>query len=249
MPKKFFFGLILVSLYLSAKALLPYLPHAGAPPYLIEDLKPPEDPYAWIVDWQRPDGPAYVALQVGHWKNEELPAELDRLIGSTGATGGGKSEWEVNLKIAELTRALLEPHGIQVDILPATVPARYWADVFVAIHADGSLDPRATGYKLASPRRDFSGQAASLLASINSSYGEATGLPLDPNVSRNMRGYYAFAWWRYDHAIHPRASAVILETGFLTSSADRRIIVSSPELSALGLANGIIAHLQSVNLL
>jgi N-acetylmuramoyl-L-alanine amidase len=64
-----------------------------------------------------------------------------------------------------------------------------------------------------------------------------------------MRGYYAFAWWRYDHAVHPMTPAVILETGFLTTAADRKIIVEQPELSAQGLANGIIIFLEGENLI
>ena len=51
--------------------------------------------------------------------------------GNTGATGGGKSEWEVNYEIAMLNKAIIEAHGIAVYILPATVPQEYWADVFV----------------------------------------------------------------------------------------------------------------------
>lgn len=225
-------------------------PMSGAPPYVAEDLEPPEvDPYAWLRDWKRPEGPARVGLQVGHWKNEELPAELERLKGSTGATGGGKAEWEVNLAIAELTAETLRAQGIVVDILPATVPPQYWADVFVAIHADGNLNGSVSGYKIASPRRDFSGNAAALVRLLETSYGQTTGLTLDPNVSRNMRGYYAFAWWRYDHAVHPKTASVIVETGFLTSWSDRRIIVDRPELAAAGIAQGIITFLTERELL
>lgn len=223
---------------------------SGAPPYVAEDLNPPElDEFAWIRNWVRPEGPPKVALQAGHWKNGELPEELERLRGSTGSSGGGMSEWEVNLAIAETTKSLLEEKGIEVEILPATIPPGYWADVFVSIHADGSEDTRKTGYKAAAPRRDFSGGAGKLVEAIESSYEEATGLVRDPNVTRNMRGYYAFAWWRYDHAIHPKAASTILETGFLTSPADRRLIVNQPEVAALGLANGITAYLQDQQLL
>lgn len=224
-------------------------PASGAPPYAAEDLTPPSDPHAWILSWKRPDGPARVGLQAGHWKNEELPDELVRLIGSTGASGGGRSEWEVNLEIATLTKEILEKEGILVDILPATVPERYYADAFVAIHADGSLDRNARGYKLSPPRRDYSGYADSLAEHLKNSYSRATGLPEDPMISRNMTGYYAFAWWRYNHSVHPRAASVIFETGFLTSAADRQIIVNQPHRSADGLARGIISYLKSRELL
>ncbi len=222
----------------------------GAPPYAPEDLEPPDiDPYAWIRDWVRPEGPPRVGLQVGHWKNEELPEELSRLIGRTGSSGGGKTESEVNMAIAEETKKILEEKGIVVDILPATIPPKYWADVFVAIHADGSESSLSRGYKAAAPRRDFTGKAGKLVEYIEAEYEKATKLVKDPNVSRNMTGYYAFAWWRYEHAVQPVTPAAILETGFLTSPLDRKVIVNQPKVSGEGLANGIILFLESEKLL
>jgi len=242
--------LIIGVFFIGSKTRDTFTKMTGAPPYLQEDLEPPEaDPYGWIRDWSRPDGPAKVGLQVGHWKNEELPDELARLRGNTGSSGGGKSEWEVNLAIANLTAEILRQRHIEVDILPATIPKGFWADVFVAIHADGSEDRRSLGFKAATPRRDFSGGASKLLALIEEEYAKATGLTYDPNISRNMTGYYAFSWWRYEHAVHPRTASVILETGFLTNANDRRIIVDRPDLSATGLAEGIIRYLVSENLL
>lgn len=224
---------------------------SGAPPYGVIDEVPDiaGDEYAWLSDWTRPEGPARVALQAGHYKNDEIPDELHRLRGNTGASGGGKSEWEVNLTIAELTAEILRGYGVTVDILPATVPPSYWADVFVSIHADGSLDQTKTGFKAATPRRDMTGTADDLLVLIEEKYGAATGFEKDPNVTRNMRGYYAFGWWRYDHAVHPMTTSIILETGFLTSPDDRRIIVDQPEIAAQGLAEGIIEYLEVQSLI
>jgi len=222
----------------------------GAPPYLDEDLNAPVyDEYSWLDNWQRPEGPVKIGLQVGHWKNAELPDELERLRGRTGSSGDGKSEWEVNYTIAEVSAEILRSQGVKVEILPSTIPPKYWADVFVAIHADGSTDPTKSGFKAATPRRDYTGTAIKLLEYIESEYQLATGLDKDPNVTRNMRGYYAFAWWRYEHAVHPMTASVILETGFLSSSADRKIIVNKPEVSAQGLANGILEYLKSQKLL
>jgi hypothetical protein len=222
----------------------------GAPPFNFAD-EPPEnlDPYAWIRDWTRPDGPPKVGLQVGHWKNNELPEELSRLIGNTGSSGGGKDEWEVNMDIAQSTAEILRAKGIQVDILPATLPEKYWADVFIAIHADGSTDRNATGFKISAPRRDFTNRAENLASQIQDAYANSTKLTIDPNVTRNMRGYYAFAWWRYVHAVHPMTTSAILETGFLTNALDRKIIITNSHLSAQGLAQGIISYLESENLL
>ena len=230
------------------KAILVKL-HGSAPPYQVEDLYPPSNPFDWIENWERPNVPAKVALQAGHWKNNELPSELERLIGRTGSSGGGKSEWEVNLDIAGKTAQILESEGIDTEILPATIPPRYWADVFVAIHADGSLDMTKRGFKAATPRRDYSDGAEKLMSFVEDSYADHTGFEKDPNVTRNMRGYYAFAWWRYNHALHPRTASVILETGFLSNAQDRKIIVDNAELAAYGIAEGIIDYLQSQNLI
>lgn len=222
---------------------------SGAPPYATEDLEPPVfDPFG-LKNWTRPVGPVRIGLQVGHWKNEDLPEELSRLRGSTGAHAAGNVEWEVNLAIAEATAAMLESNGVVVDILPATVPEKYIADAFIAIHADGNANTNVYGFKITGPRRDRSGKASQLADAIDETYAAATQLERDPNISRNMLGYYAFAWWRYTHAVHPMTPSVILETGFLTNPADRAIIVEQPERSAQGIANGVMMFLKNQQLL
>lgn len=196
------------------------------------------------IPWQRPPGPLRVGLQVGHWKNSELPDELSNLRERGGGTrGGGKAEWEVNLAIAQATAKLLEPHGVVVDVIPATVPPAYVADLFIAIHADGSTEPSVSGFKVASPRRDRTGKGAELVALFEEVYGAATGLRLDPNVTRNMRGYYAFNYRRYAHAIHPMTPAIILETGFLTNPSDQRLLIKNPGKAAEAIADVVLEFL------
>lgn len=199
------------------------------------------NPYA---NWKRPDGPLRVGVQAGHWMAAEAPDEQERLRVNTGASGGGTTEWETNVAIAESIRAKLLPFGIEVDVLPTTIPPAYLADAFISIHADGNVDTSVRGYKVAPPRRDMSGHAMTLADLIENTYATATDLPLDPSISRAMRGYYAFNWRRYDHAIHPMTPAAIIETGFLTNSRDRATIVSKPEVSAEGIANGILQFLR-----
>jgi hypothetical protein len=200
--------------------------------------------YPDINNWQRPNGPLRVGLQVGHWKNAELPDELERLRGtSLGTRGGGFTEIEVNLAIVEAAAELLEAEGIEVDILPATIPPGYWADAFVAVHADGNSDPGVSGFKSTGPRRDYSERAEELNQMFYDIYPVMTGLDVDPNISRNMRGYYAFNWWRNDHALHPKTPAVILETGFLTSPRDQRVIIHNQNLAAQTIAEVLINFL------
>jgi N-acetylmuramoyl-L-alanine amidase len=243
--KLFLLFVLILGVFSLSSAYLSHL-NTGAPPYgEPENEVPTADEYSWMDNWRRPDGPPRVGLQVGHWQNYAVPEELSRLRGNTGSSGGGKAEWEVNHAIASLTSELLKKQGIEVDILPATVPPDYWADAFIAIHADGNLDSSKRGYKFATSWRDFTGKANLLLEHLDKTYGLQTNLPKDPVISRNMRGYYAFAWWRYEHTIHPMTPGVIAETGFLTSPQDRKIIVSLPEISAQALADGILSFLRS----
>jgi N-acetylmuramoyl-L-alanine amidase len=191
-------------------------------------------------DWQPPEGPVRIALQAGHWRADEAPHELSGLRGN-GTRWESMAEWEANLAIAREAGALLEEMGYEVDILPAVVPPGYRAHLFISIHADGSADPRASGYRVAAPRRDATGRAEGVAALLNDRYGKATGLRQIPSVTRRMRNYYAFNYRRYEHALHPMTIGVILETGFLTSATDRRVIVDDPSRAARGIVEAVAA--------
>jgi N-acetylmuramoyl-L-alanine amidase len=186
-----------------------------------------------------PPGPKRVGLQAGHWLTEQVPPELRGL--GPGASGGGKSEWEVNLDIAQRTADYLRAAGIEVDILPTTLPIDYKANVFLSIHADGDEAGVRSGYKLgravwsATPDADDA-----LIAAIDTAYGPATGLPVDPvGASRRMTAYYAFNSRRYCHAVAPGTPSAIIEAGYLTSSLDRQVLIGDPDSSARGIATGI----------
>lgn len=191
----------------------------------------------------RPEGtPPRVAIQVGHLRSNELPDELARLRGSTGAFAGGISEVEVNEAVANRVAELLRARGIVVDVLPATVPPSYDADAFVALHADGSTSTRSRGFKLATPWR-ASQAAIDLMEALRIEYAAATKLPEDYAITVNMRGYYAFAWSRHTHAVARTTPPVILEMGFLTNPTDRDFMTRRADLVATGIANGIIRYL------
>ena len=251
MPNKHFYPAFIISLIFLGilvvyrVSFIKNEPITGAPPYgeSFEDVPELDGRDNWLYNWVRPEGPPKVGLQVGHWKNDELPDELDRLKGSTGASVDSFKEWELNHKIALQTAEILEEKGIEVDIIPATVPEKYWADVFVAIHADGNESSYISGYKVAGPWRRHFNKSDRLVELIDDSYGKETDLIKDENISRNMRGYYAFSWWRYDHSIHPMTSAVIIETGFITNYNDRKLLNEQPEKPAKGIANGIVDFL------
>ena len=196
------------------------------------------------AEWAPPEGPVRIALQAGHWRADEAPRELAGLR-RNGTRWGGMAEWEMNLAIVQRAGAMLEGMGYEVDILPAVVPPSYRAHLFISIHADGSNDPNASGYRVAAPRRDATGRASQIAALLAQSYGKATGLKRLPTVTRRMRSYYAFNFRRYEHALHPMTIAVIIETGFLTSSRDRQVIVDDPGRAARGIVDAVAAFAET----
>lgn len=194
-----------------------------------------------------PEAPAAaprVGLQVGHWKNSELPAELASLRGSTGAAGNGWREVDVNLDVAQRAAALLQKQNVLVDLIPATVPIRYKADAFVAIHGDANSNTSLSGYKLArSSRSRIPAKDDALLNAISTEYASATGLHSHPaTITLAMTSYYAFSQG-LQYAVDPSTPSVILELGFLTTPSDRKLLMEQPDRAAEGIANGVLSFL------
>ncbi|HEY3058364.1 MAG TPA: N-acetylmuramoyl-L-alanine amidase [Chloroflexota bacterium] len=193
-----------------------------------------------------PPGTKRIGLQAGHWLTDQVPAELGRLQG--GSNGGGKAEWQVNLDLAQRTAALLEADGFDVDVLPSTIPPRYQAHVFVALHADGDVSGAGRGFKIARP--GFSSIPSvddKLVETLNGIYEAATGLPRDDeHITLRMRYYYAFNSRRYCHAVATGVPQAIVEMGYLTSATDRQWLIGHPDRLARGLADGIAAFLRTL---
>jgi N-acetylmuramoyl-L-alanine amidase len=179
---------------------------------------------------------------VGHWLGGGLPGELAHLQLSAGTSAGGYTEVEINQAIAQRVAALLESIGVTVDLLPAAVPPGYAADVFVALHADGFREASARGFAVANAWA-ASRAAGQLRTALTAEYARATGLPEHGAITADMRGYYAFNYRRYIHAIAPTTPAAIVEMGFLTNPDDRALLVAQPDLAAVGIANGIVRYL------
>ncbi len=186
-----------------------------------------------------------VGLQVGHWRMDELPDELHRLRANTGASLGPYREIDVNLAVARRAAEILNAEGVEVDLLPGTIPPDYLADAVVAIHADGAWRAGARGWKVTTAWR-ASEASRRLERAIALRYAEATGLPEDrAGITFGMKGYYAFSSHRFRHTVSPYTPAVIIETGFITDPRDREVLIGRTVDVAEGIASGVLTFLAS----
>jgi hypothetical protein len=196
-----------------------------------------------FVNWRL--GPVRVGLQIGHLRASEQPDELAALRLNTGAYAGGVSEVGVNLAVAERLKAKLEARGLAVDLLPATVPPGYRADLFVALHADSAYDPARRGYKSAHFVPARNPLEPVLKGFIDAAYHGRLGFPDDHhNVTRNMLHYYALNHRRYRHSVSPRTPGVIVELGYLSHPGERQVLLAATR-PAEALAVGILGYLES----
>jgi N-acetylmuramoyl-L-alanine amidase len=182
-----------------------------------------------------------VAIQAGHWKAADLPEPLARLRTSTGANGGGRNEAQVTLDIAQRVAKLLRSKGLTVEVLPATVPTGYQADLFVSLHADGSASTQARGYKVSTRwRSEVAALDALLVQAMEEGYGAVTRMPQNGSITRAMRGYYAYSTYRgEEYRLGAETPAAIVEMGFMSNAADRAVMFNNPDLVARGVVAGI----------
>lgn len=192
-------------------------------------------------------GPPRVGVQIGHEGVESHPGELGHLRGNTGGYADGLSELSVNRAVARALKTRLEAQGVTVDLLRATPPAGYYADMMLSVHADSVSDPERQGYKSAHFEPPRSPLEPTLKGIIDRSYLSATGKPDDtPNITEAMREYYAFNFRSYEHTVHPATPALIVELGYLSNSADAALL-RQPERVADALADGVVDFLQTRN--
>ncbi|HST04585.1 MAG TPA: N-acetylmuramoyl-L-alanine amidase [Chloroflexia bacterium] len=190
--------------------------------------------------------PFHVGVQIGHYKNSELPDALSRLVGSVGTSGGGRTEVDLNYDIANRVADLLQTQNVQVDLLPATVPTGYTADAFIAIHADGSTSSSPRGFKISTRWSSaVAVQDVSLVEKMTDAYAQTTKLPEDSNVTRNMRGYYAYASYRGNWRISALTPAAIVEMGYMSNAADRAVMFNRSDEVAAGIVSGVMDFLKS----
>jgi len=170
-----------------------------------------------------------VGLIAGHWQSD------------SGAVCPGDElrEVDLNLAIARRVERLLRQEGYRVEVLPEYTQRLegYRADALVSIHADSCV--QLSGYKVAraadspDPRRDDR-----LVDALASSYAVATGLDVhDETITEDMTRYHAF------RRISPETPAALIECGFM--GGDRSLLTQEQHRVAAGIANGILAFVES----
>lgn len=190
-------------------------------------------------------GPVRVGLQVGHLEAEEQPEELAALRASTGGHWDGVDEVDMNLLVATALADLLDRRGIEVEILPATIPPRYQADLLLSIHFDASPDEERSGYKSAHYRPARNPYEPLLKLAVDRSL-LATGLADDDrNVSGNMLEYYAFNHRHYRHSVARSTPALLVELGYLSNPQDS-LLLERPAVLAQALEQGVRDYLAAI---
>jgi hypothetical protein len=190
------------------------------------------------------DGPRWVSLQIGHYRNENFPEELQHLRNNTGAHAAGVSEVSLNEAVARKTAAFLIERGYNVDILDATVPVGYVTDLFLSIHADGNDSTSWRGFKATAPWNSVPA-SEEFVRILYEEYGQATGLPTDPVTSVGMADYYAFNPVTYRHAVSSNVPGTLLEMGFVSNPEDRRVLTQQQDRVAWGITNAIDRYFRS----
>ncbi len=194
----------------------------------------------------RLQGPVRVGLQVGHLEAVDQPDELAALRASTGAHAAGVDEVDVNRAVVDALASRLEARGFAVDVLPATVPAGYRADLVLAVHADANADPAREGYKSAhftparNPREPLLKLDIDRAVLLEGGLGDD-----DRNVSGNMLRYYAFNHRRFRHSVSRRTPALLVEMGYLSNARDRGLLLRPERLAGI-LERGVVSYLRDV---
>jgi N-acetylmuramoyl-L-alanine amidase len=188
--------------------------------------------------------PPKVALQIGHEGVVNHPPELRGLRWNTGGYADGVHEVDVNRRVVEQLERRLLALGVDVDILPATPPIGYQADLFISVHADSVRNPNRRGYKSAHFEPPRNALEPRLRAHLDEAYLQASRLADDSiNVSPAMREFYAFNHRKYRHSVHPDTPAVIVEMGYISNPNDRAYLSKASE-PADALFQGIVNYLR-----
>ncbi len=166
---------------------------------------------------------------------------------NAGAEGNGYREQDLVYRIGVELAEILRAEGYDVRLSRPTADtqlgtsnaaslaarvneANAWgADYFISLHANASTIPSASGSEALVYRTDST--AGELGRRIVQYLSDATGLP-NRGVTPRTNLYVLR---------RTRMPAVLVELGFITNPGDAALMANSPQLFALGVANGITA--------
>ena len=168
---------------------------------------------------------------------------------NAGAEGNGYREQDLVFTIGVELAEILRAEGYDVRLSRPTADtqlgtsnatslaarvneANTWgADYFISLHANSSSLAGASGSEALV--YNLNSAAAALGADILVGLADATGLPNRGVVQRT--DLYVLR--------RTRMPAVLVELGFITNAGDASLMANSPQLFALGVANGITRYL------
>lgn len=168
---------------------------------------------------------------------------------NAGAEGNGYREQDLVYTIGQELTAILQAEGYEVRLSRPTADtqlgssnasslatrvneANDWgADYFISLHANASEITSASGSEALVYRVEST--AGELARSIVQQLSAVTGLP-NRGVTPRTNLYVLR---------RTRMPAVLVELGFITNPGDAALMADSPQLFALGVANGITSFL------
>jgi len=150
-----------------------------------------------------------VVVQQGH---------VPRMYGTTGTAGVRGTEQAFALEIGPRITQHLRAAGLTVALIGADDP-RPTAEVFLALHQDGSDDPGARGASVGYPRYGDGATLAKIFKARYTLAGWPNGFRADNNTI-GLHWYYGFGWNRYSKRLARFDAALLIEHGFATTVLD-----------------------------
>jgi N-acetylmuramoyl-L-alanine amidase len=186
------------------------------------------------------------------------PGSSTRKIKDGGGTRGvvsGLTEAELNLKVSQLLRPLLERAGVRVvmtrtrnastsmgNIARARIANRAQADLFLRIHADGHLDSSVRGSHVLHPafRRGWTDDVytASKRAARIVQQEQLRALGFPDRGLQERSDFTGFNW--------SDVPVILVEMGFMTNRTDDRLLATAAyqRRAAVGLCRGTLRFLK-----
>jgi N-acetylmuramoyl-L-alanine amidase len=116
----------------------------------------------------------------------------------------------------ELYRLLRADGRIKPTLCPGDIPDGWHGEVVLALHCDGSSNPKANGYCFGWPVRESGPKTRRLIRALDDAYRAIPDAPSHhrDNYTSNMTLYYGWKRTRAD-------AKVLIEHGFLTNPGER----------------------------